>query len=53
VLQFFNRLVDLYEILYEDDGIKDSLDSMLDNPAASTIPKCSTFRLMWWMQLLN
>jgi hypothetical protein len=45
--------VDLYEILYEDDGIKGDLDSMLFNPAASTISERRTFYLLWWVQLLN
>jgi hypothetical protein len=31
--------VDLDEILYEGDDIKDSLDSILFNPVASTISK--------------
>jgi hypothetical protein len=26
---------------------------MLLNPVASTIPKWRTFKLLWWVQLLN
>jgi hypothetical protein len=48
-----NQLVDLDEILYEDDAIEDDLDSILINPVASTIPKWWTFKLLWWVQLLN
>jgi hypothetical protein len=45
-VQILNRLVDLDEILYGDDDIEDDLDSMLFNPAASTISKWLTFKLM-------
>jgi hypothetical protein len=49
----FDRLVDLDEILYGDDDIEGNLDSILLNPVASTIPKWWTFKLLWWVQLLN
>jgi hypothetical protein len=42
-VQFFNRVVDLDEILYGDDDIKDDLDSMLFNPVASPSPKGAPF----------
>jgi hypothetical protein len=45
--------VDLDEILYEDDDIEGDLDSIPLNPVASTIPKWRTFKLLWWVQLLN
>jgi hypothetical protein len=38
-------VVDLDEILYGDDDIKDDLDSMLFNPVAST-SKWQTFKLL-------
>jgi hypothetical protein len=41
---FLSRLVDLDEILYEDDGIEDGLDSILINLVASIIPKWWTFK---------
>jgi hypothetical protein len=48
-----NRLVDLDKILYGGDGIKDDLDSILFNPAASTISKWLTFKHLRWVLLLN
>jgi hypothetical protein len=45
--------VDLDEIVYEGDGIKDDLDSILLNPVALTISKWRTFKLLRWAQLLN
>jgi hypothetical protein len=45
--------VDLDEILYGDDDTEDDLDSMLFNPVASTITKWRTFKLLWWVQILN
>jgi hypothetical protein len=51
--QLLNRLVDLDIILYEDDDIEDDLDSILISSVASTIPKWWTFKLLWWVQLLN
>jgi hypothetical protein len=48
-----NRLVDLDEILYGDDGIEGDLDYILLNPVASTIPKLPTFKLLRCVQLLN
>jgi hypothetical protein len=53
VVQPLNRLVDLDDILYEDDGIEDGLDSMLCNPVASAISKWRTFNLLRRVQLLN
>jgi hypothetical protein len=52
-LKLLNRLVDLDEILYGCDDIEEDLDSMLLNPAASTILKWRTFKLLRWTQLLN
>jgi hypothetical protein len=37
-----NRLVDLDEMLYGDDGIDYYLDYILFNPITSTIPKWRT-----------
>jgi hypothetical protein len=48
-----NRFLDLNEILYGDDDIERDLDSVLLNPVPSTIPKWWTFKLLWWVQLLN
>jgi hypothetical protein len=45
--------VDLDEILYGCDDIEDDLESILFNAVASTIPKCQTFKLLRWVQLLN
>jgi hypothetical protein len=45
--------VDLDEILYGDDGIEYYLDYILFNPVASIIPKWRTFKLVWWVKLLN
>jgi hypothetical protein len=44
--------VDLYKLLYGDDGFEDDLDSMLFNPIASTISKCLTFKLLRRVYLL-
>jgi hypothetical protein len=49
----FNRLVDLGEILYGGDDIEYYLDSILLRPVASTHPKRRTFKLLWWVELLN
>jgi hypothetical protein len=49
----FETMVDLDEILYGDDDVEVDYDSILLNPEASTIPKWRTFKLLWWMQLLN
>jgi hypothetical protein len=46
-------MVYLDEILYGDDDIVDDLNSILLNPVASTIPNQQTFKLLWWVQLLN
>jgi hypothetical protein len=51
--QLLSRLVDLDEILYGGDGIEYYLDYILFNPVASTVPKWRTFKLLWWVQLLN
>jgi hypothetical protein len=40
-------------MLYGDDDIEDDLDSILLNPVASTIQKWRTFKLLWWVQLLD
>jgi hypothetical protein len=48
VVLLLKQLVDLDEILYEDD-----LTSILINLVASTIAKCWTFKLLWWVHLLN
>jgi hypothetical protein len=48
-----NRLVDLDEILYGGDGIKDDHDYILFNAVASTIPKWPTFKFLRWVQILN
>jgi hypothetical protein len=45
--------VDLDEILYECDGNEGDLDSPIFNPIASTISKWRTFKLLWWVLLLN
>jgi hypothetical protein len=45
--------VDLDEILYGGDDIEDVLDSLMFNPVASIISKWRTFKLLWWVQLLN
>jgi hypothetical protein len=39
--------------LHGYDDIKGDLDSILLNLVASTIPKWRTFKLLWWMQLLD
>jgi hypothetical protein len=49
----FELMVDLDEILYGGDDIEDDIDFILLNPVASTIPKWLTFKLLWWVQLLN
>jgi hypothetical protein len=49
----FELMVDLDEILYGGDDIEDDIDFILLNPVASTIPKWRTFKLLWWVQLLN
>jgi hypothetical protein len=43
-----NRLVDLDEILYGNDGIEGDIDSVLPNPVALTIPQWRTFKHLWW-----
>jgi hypothetical protein len=43
----------LGEIFYGGDGIEDDLDYMLCNPAASSIQKWQTSKLLRWVQLLN
>jgi hypothetical protein len=53
VVSIFNRLVDLDEILYGEDGIEGDLYTILLNPVASTVPTWRTFKLLWWVQLLN
>jgi hypothetical protein len=53
VVQLLNRLVDMDEILYGDDYIKDDLDSILINPVASTISKWRTFKLLRRVHLLK
>jgi hypothetical protein len=45
--------VDLDENLYGGDGIEYYLDHILFNPAALTIPKWRTFKLVRWVLLLN
>jgi hypothetical protein len=45
--------VDLDEILYGCDDIKDDLDSILLNPVASTTSKWWTFKVLRWAQILN
>jgi hypothetical protein len=45
--------VDLDEISYGGDDIKDDLDFILFNAVASTIPKWRMFKLLRWVQLLN
>jgi hypothetical protein len=45
--------VDLDEILFEGDNIKDDLDFVLFNPVASTVSKWRTFKLVRWAQVLN
>jgi hypothetical protein len=45
--------VDLDEILYGSYNIEDDLNSIVFNFVASTIPKCRTFQLLRWVQLLN
>jgi hypothetical protein len=45
--------VNLDEILYEDDGIEDDVNSMLFNPVASTISKWRTFKLLRRVHLLK
>jgi hypothetical protein len=52
-VQLLNQLVDLDEILYEGDGIEHYLYYIQFNPAASTIPKWRTFKLLKWVLLLN
>jgi hypothetical protein len=47
-----NRLDHLDEIVYGDDDVEGDLDSIQLNLVASTIPKW-TFKLLWWVQLLN
>jgi hypothetical protein len=44
--------VDLDEILYGVD-VEGDLDFILLNTVASTIPKWGTFKLMFWVYLLN
>jgi hypothetical protein len=48
-----NRLVDLDETLYGGDGIEYYLDYLPLNSVALTIPKLRTFKLLWWVQILN
>jgi hypothetical protein len=48
-----NRLVDVDEILYGGDDIKDDLNSMLLNPIAYTFSNWQTFKILRWAQLLN
>jgi hypothetical protein len=45
--------VDLGEILYGSDGIEDSLESILFNAVALTIPKWRIFKLLSWVQVFN
>jgi hypothetical protein len=45
--------VDLDEILYGGDTIEDDLDYILFNPAAATMSKWRTFKLLRRGQLLN
>jgi hypothetical protein len=45
--------VDLDEIVYAGDGIEDDIDSILLNFVALSIKKLRTFKLLWWVQLLN
>jgi hypothetical protein len=45
--------VDLDEIFYGIDDIKDDLDSILFNAVDSTIPKWRMFKLLRWVQLLS
>jgi hypothetical protein len=52
-VKLLNRLVDLDEILYGDDGIEYYLDYILFNPVASTIPKWRIFKLLRWLQIFN
>jgi hypothetical protein len=44
----FEPIGGLDEIFYEDD-----LDSIQINSVASTGPKWWTFKLLWWVELLN
>jgi hypothetical protein len=45
--------VDLDEILYGDDDVKDDIDYILLNLVASNIPKQWTFKLLRWCRFLN
>jgi hypothetical protein len=44
--------MDLNE-MYENDDIEGDLDCIVLNSLASTIPELLTFKLLWWVQLLN
>jgi hypothetical protein len=52
-VQFFNRSMDLDEILYGGDDIEDDLNAILFNPVASTVLKWQTFKLLSCVLLLN
>jgi hypothetical protein len=45
--------VDLDETLYGCDGIQYYFDYVPFNTVASTIPNLRTFKLLWWVQILN
>jgi hypothetical protein len=45
--------VDLDEILYEEDDIEYDLHFILLKSVVSIIPKWPTFKLLWWVQLMN
>jgi hypothetical protein len=45
--------VDLDQILYGGDDVKDDLDSLLFNAVSSTISKWRTFKLVSQVKLLN
>jgi hypothetical protein len=52
-VQFFNRSMDLDEILYGGDDIEDDLNAIPSNPIASTVLKWQTFKLLSCVLLLN
>jgi hypothetical protein len=53
VVATLKRLVELDEFFYECDGIEDNHDCIILNPLGSTIPNWRTFKILWWVQLLN